>query len=144
MKELKTDIMIVTALEDIACKHFSYIKSMKIVKNRLLKYTFLKMISFAAVAGITKGLLNLRGSDFEYAPLFFAYVIIDEHNMSLFLLKKERAETNKVANHFQTEHIDVSIEEYNATLTGINNVVSNFNNEDEKMKREGEREKENI
>lgn len=81
----------------------------------------------------------MRGSDFEYAPLFFAYVIIDEHNMSLFLLKKERAETNKVDNHFQTEHIDVSIEEYNATLTGINNVVSYFNNEDEKMKSERER-----
>lgn len=73
-----------------------------------------------------KGLLNLRGSDFDYAPLFFAYVIIAEHDTYLYLLKQERATTNKIDNHFQTEHIDIIINEYNNTVTGINTVVSNF------------------
>ncbi|XP_055315123.1 xaa-Pro aminopeptidase 1-like [Sitodiplosis mosellana] len=89
MKALTADIMIVTALEDIAW------------------------------------LLNLRGSDFEYAPLFFAYVIIAENDTYLYLLKQDRATTNKIDNHFQTEHIDIIINEYNNTVAGINTVIRN-------------------
>lgn len=86
----------------------------------------LVFVTAAAVAAMTKGLLNLRGSDFDYAPLFFAYVIIVEHDTYLYLLKQERATTNKIDNHFQTERVDVIINEYNNTVTGINSVVSKF------------------
>lgn len=71
-----------------------------------------------------KGLLNLRGSDFDFTPLFFAYVIITENETYLYLMKQERATTNKIDNHFQTEHIDIITNEYNNTLAGINVVVS--------------------
>lgn len=72
------------------------------------------------------GLLNLRGSDFEYLPVFFAYAIITENEARLYLMKQDRAKTNKIDNHFQTEHIDIITSEYNDTLAGINLVVSKF------------------
>lgn len=84
------------------------------------------------------GLLNLRGSDFEYSPLFFAYVIITEYDTYLYLLKQERATTNKIDNHFLTEHIDILINEYSNILAGITNVVSTFYDQDMKKKREYE------
>lgn len=70
------------------------------------------------------GLLNLRGSDFEYLPLFFAYAIITEKDTFLYLMNQKRAKNNKIDNHFYTEHIDISINEYNDILSGINLVVS--------------------
>lgn len=123
------------------------IKSIKIFTYRFVIFLLLLLLlllvfavdaAVVAVTAMTKGLLNLRGSDFDYAPLFFAYVIIVEHDTYLYLLKQERATTNKIDNHFQTEHIDVIINEYNNTVTGINSVVSNFTTKttDHKMKRE--------
>lgn len=45
--------------------------------------------------------------------------------MYLYLLEQERAVDNDtINNHFQTEHIDVSIDEYNKTLSGLFTVVS--------------------
>lgn len=73
------------------------------------------------------GLLNLRGSDFDYLPVFFAYAIITEKETYLYLMNHERAtKNNKIDNHFQTEHIDITINEYNDTLAGINMVVSDY------------------
>lgn len=72
-----------------------------------------------------KGLLNLRGSDFEYAPLFFGYIIITDSGTFLYLLGYERGETNTVFNHFQTEHVDVKVEEYTNILAAISTTVSN-------------------
>lgn len=126
------------------------IKSIKIFTHRFVIFLLLLLllllvfavdaavVAVVAVAAMTKGLLNLRGSDFDYAPLFFAYVIIVEYDTYLYLLKQERATTNKIDNHFQTEHIDVIINEYNNTVTGINSVVSNFTTKttDHKMKKE--------
>lgn len=74
---------------------------------------------------ILKGLLNLRGGDLEYSPFFFSYLFITDNEMYLYLLNKSRAEDEvKISNHFQTEHIDIDIEEYNDTLTGLFNIVS--------------------
>lgn len=71
------------------------------------------------------GLLNLRGSDFAYLPVFFANAIITDKDCYLYLMNHERAtKNNKIVNHFQTELIDIDIKEYNETNTGINLVVS--------------------
>lgn len=72
---------------------------------------------------ICTGLLNLRGSDFEYTPLFFAYGIVTEETTYLYMLKQERI-TTEIDNHFQTDYIDIKIHEYNETMAGINTVVS--------------------
>lgn len=77
-----------------------------------------------SLANTFTGLLNLRGSDFAYLPVFFAYGIITEKECHLYLQNHERGKSNKVNNHFQIELIDVDIKEYNETLTGINMVVS--------------------
>lgn len=70
------------------------------------------------------GLLNLRGSDIEYNPVFFAYVIITNDELHIYLLNEQRF-TDKIYNHFYTEDVDVILKEYNNTLAGINNVVNN-------------------
>lgn len=61
----------------------------------------------------------MRGSDLEYSPLFYAYVTIGENNTSLYLLKEDRAATDKIDNHFQTEKVDIIYSEYNTTKPGI-------------------------
>lgn len=86
--------------------------------------TIISLHSFSIQLFVSLGLLNLRGSDFEFLPVFFAYAIITENETHLYLMKKERAATNKIDNHFQTEHIDIMTNEYNDTLAGINLVVS--------------------
>lgn len=66
----------------------------------------------------------MRGSDLEYAPLFFSYVIIGKNDTYLYLLKLERATVdNKIYNHFQTEQVDIWSYEYNTTLSGIQSFV---------------------
>lgn len=65
----------------------------------------------------------MRGSDFDYLPVFFAYAIITENETSLYLMNKKRV-NNKIDNHFQTELVDVAVREYNDTLAAINMVVS--------------------
>lgn len=72
-----------------------------------------------------KGLLNLRGSDIENNPVFFAYVILTQTELQLYVLKEDRI-TNRIENHFSQENIDVVVKEYNSTLAGINNVVGSI------------------
>lgn len=46
-------------------------------------------------------LLNLRGSDIDYNPLFFSYVIVQLHSFILFIDSKKY--TNEVAQHLKEE-----------------------------------------
>lgn len=69
--------------------------------------------------------MNLRGSDIENNPVFFAYVILTQTELQLYVLKEDRI-TLKIENHFSQENIDVTVKEYNNTLAGINNVVRNL------------------
>lgn len=68
-------------------------------------------------------LLNLRGTDIESNPVFFAYIIITQKELDLYLLKSDRYD-NRIYNHFYKEGITVNVKEYNNTLNGIINVVS--------------------
>lgn len=133
MKDMDADCFIVTALDDIACKLFPCKNQLKLFPNKLAYTHALTLFFFFALplssGGLLfsfawkKGLLNLRGSDFEYAPLFFAYAIVTDNDTYLYVLKEERANNNKIDNHFQTEHTDVIIREYNNILAGISLVV---------------------
>lgn len=68
------------------------------------------------------GLLNLRGSDIEYSSMFYAYVIVMEKEVHLYLLDEQRI-TDSIKQHFQNEGIFVTEFSYKDTLTGINRVV---------------------
>lgn len=68
------------------------------------------------------GLLNLRGSDIEANPVFFAYALLTLTELHLYILDKDRIKYN-IENHFYVEGIEVIPKEYNTTLAGINNVV---------------------
>lgn len=111
IKKLNAESHIVSALDDIACK--------KTISEKVWS----KMFSYSAMNFI--GLLNLRGSDIEYNPVFFAYVIITNDELHIYLLNEQRF-TDKIYNHFYTEDVDVILKEYNNTLAGINNVVNNW------------------
>lgn len=95
-----------------------------------LSLFLLKLYSYSFVSNkkkTTAGLLNLRGGDFDHLPVFIAYAIITNNETFLYLMHQERAKNNKIDNHFQTEHVDVKVREYNDTLAGINTVVSYYN-----------------
>lgn len=80
----------------------------------------------------------MRGSDLEYSPLFYAYVTIGENNTSLYLLKEDRAATDKIDNHFQTEKVDIIYSEYNTTKPGILSFVREKKNMHTHIERERE------
>ncbi|XP_031619772.1 xaa-Pro aminopeptidase ApepP-like [Contarinia nasturtii] len=76
--------------------------------------------------------LNLRGGDIDYSAVFFSYLIIFNDikiKPQLFLLDKERAKAHKIDNHFNTEHVDIAIEEYasNEIIVGISKALRNIN-----------------
>lgn len=55
-------------------------------------------------------LLNLRGSDIEYNPVFFAYVAITNSSVNLFV--DETKLSTAVSDHFKSESLDVSFFPY--------------------------------
>lgn len=68
------------------------------------------------------GLFNLRGTDIEANPVFFAYAILTPNELYLYIMNKERINYD-IENHFYVEGIEVLTKEYNTTLAGINSVV---------------------
>lgn len=68
------------------------------------------------------GLLNLRGMDIQNNPVFFAYIIVTENDIILYILNKDRINTD-IEKHFESEDIQVKVHEYNLTLSGIEDVV---------------------
>lgn len=69
------------------------------------------------------GLFNLRGSDIEANPVFFAYAILTLNELHLYVLNMGRINYD-IENHFYVEGIEVLVREYNATLNGIDSVVN--------------------
>ena len=53
------------------------------------------------------GLLNLRGSDIDYNPVFFAYCVVTHENVFLFIDEKKLTEA--VYKHFTQEGISVTV-----------------------------------
>lgn len=69
------------------------------------------------------GLLNLRGSDLEFSPLFFAHVIVTvDRKVYLHLAKSDRF-TDAIYNHCYMEGITVIPKTYDSLLVNIHEVV---------------------
>lgn len=71
------------------------------------------------------GLLNLRGSDIDNNPVFFAYVILTQTEIQLYVLNEKRI-TENVKKHFEEERINVKIKKYGNILDGVVSVVCNL------------------
>lgn len=56
------------------------------------------------------GLLNLRGSDIDYNPVFFAYVIVSTSSVYLFI--DESKLSDAVTEHFRSEKLQVTVKPY--------------------------------
>lgn len=72
------------------------------------------------------GLLNLRGSDITFNPVFFSYVIVTHTDVYLFV------DNNKldvsVPNHFESENVCVIIQPYDKLHTFFNDIVNTIFN----------------
>lgn len=64
----------------------------------------------------------MRGSDIENNPVFFAYVILTQTDIQLYVLDVRRV-TESVKKHFEDEKINVIVKLYEDILPGIANVV---------------------
>lgn len=101
------EAVLVTALDDIACKF-----QLKWRKEDAEELT--SLFEFL-------GLFNLRGADIEYNPVFFSYAIISHDKVSLFV-NKERI-TDDILQHFDNEGVEVDVREYEDILNGIQETV---------------------
>jgi len=68
-----------------------------------------------------KGLLNLRGSDITYNPVFYSYVIVTHTDVHLFIDSKKIVES--VPEHFKSENLSVIIQPYESLHTFFNDIV---------------------
>lgn len=124
---MNADSLLVTSLEDVACKCFCCYYFIHLFFYHYFCQSYTHTLLSPTKKKTTAGLLNLRGGDFDHLPVFIAYAIITNNETFLYLMHQERAKNNKIDNHFQTEHVDVKVREYNDTLAGINTVVSYYN-----------------
>jgi len=67
------------------------------------------------------GLLNLRGSDITYNPVFYSYVIVTHTDVHLFVDDKKLDST--VPEHFKSENLSVIIQPYDKLHTFFNDIV---------------------
>lgn len=71
---------------------------------------------------LVSGLLNLRGSDITYNPVFYSYVIVTHTDVHLFIDDKKLDST--VSEHFKSENLSVIIQPYDKLHTFFNDIVS--------------------
>lgn len=71
-------------------------------------------------------LLNLRGLDIPYNPVFFAYVILTANEVRLYVEQTSRI-TTEIWKHFQEEGVEdeIKVFDYNLIKTGLKNIVDN-------------------
>lgn len=70
------------------------------------------------------GLLNLRGSDITYNPVFYSYVIVTHTDVHLFIDDKKLDKC--VSDHFNSENLTVIIQPYDKLHTFFNDIVRFF------------------
>ncbi|CAD7091432.1 unnamed protein product [Hermetia illucens] len=68
-------------------------------------------------------LLNLRGSDISYNPVFFSYLIITPTNLHLYLRKGQVSK--KVKKHFHEEGLNITLHNYEDIIAGIKSLIQN-------------------
>eukprot|EP00735_Rhodelphis_limneticus_P006112 TRINITY_DN18471_c0_g1::TRINITY_DN18471_c0_g1_i1::g.2809::m.2809 TRINITY_DN18471_c0_g1::TRINITY_DN18471_c0_g1_i1::g.2809 ORF type:complete len:592 (+),score=155.53,sp/B0DZL3/AMPP1_LACBS/50.42/0.0,Peptidase_M24/PF00557.19/6.8e-39,Peptidase_M24/PF00557.19/3.7e+03,Creatinase_N/PF01321.13/3.2e-14,Creatinase_N/PF01321.13/0.13 TRINITY_DN18471_c0_g1_i1:141-1778(+) len=75
-------------------------------------------------------LFNLRGSDIEYNPVFWAYAIITHDNVSLFMDSSKADESVRV----HLEKHQVALRPYGEILSDLKSLVSKFDQENERWR----------
>lgn len=66
-------------------------------------------------------LLNLRGSDIEYNPVFFSFVVLSHDSLNFFV--DETRVTDEIKDHFKNENVDVTIQPYDSVYNFISRLV---------------------
>lgn len=69
-----------------------------------------------------EGLLNLRGSDIPYNPVFYAYMVITTSQVNLFV--DPHKITPNVTSHFKSEGLEVTVHPYEKILAFLEEFVS--------------------
>ncbi|KAI5740276.1 hypothetical protein M8J76_002331 [Diaphorina citri] len=67
-------------------------------------------------------MLNLRGTDIPYNPVFFSYLIITNNDVHLFI--PESKMSADIQNHFNSENCPISIHPYDAIQSFLSELVS--------------------
>lgn len=70
---------------------------------------------------LVSGLLNLRGSDINYNPVFFSYVIVSPTAVHFFV--EESKITGAVRDHFLQEGLSVTIHPYDKVYSFLTEQV---------------------
>lgn len=71
------------------------------------------------------GIVNLRGSDVEYNPVFFSYLILTHKKLLLFVDEYKLLNDSLV--QLNIEKVDFSLRKYEDILLGIDEMVSEQN-----------------
>lgn len=71
------------------------------------------------------GLLNLRGSDIDFNPVFFAYVVVTTEQVYFFVDHNKLPATYK--EHFADNDISITILPYNEITEQLNELVRRTN-----------------
>lgn len=71
---------------------------------------------------IFPGLLNLRGSDIPYNPVFYAYVVVTMQDVLVFI--DDQKITPAVQTHFSTESLNVTLHPYEKVFSYLEDLVS--------------------
>lgn len=69
-------------------------------------------------------LLNLRGGDIEYNPVFFSYLVLTLNSIHLFI--DDSRITSNIRNHFNSENCPVAVHSYEKILPFIRKLISNL------------------
>lgn len=72
------------------------------------------------------GLLNLRGSDIPYNPVFYAYVVITTTQVIVFIDPNKI--TPAVHSHFAAENLNATLQPYDKMVPFLEDLVSSLYN----------------
>ncbi|KAK7869696.1 hypothetical protein R5R35_011768 [Gryllus longicercus] len=109
-------------VEPLTLKYTGKISKNKVEEVRTMMKE--KKVSLLVITGLDEiaWLLNLRGSDITYNPVFFSYAMVSLSNVYLFI--DESKITPSVKNHFIQEEIEVKMFPYEKILSVLKEQVS--------------------
>lgn len=76
-------------------------------------------------------LLNLRGDDIEYNPLFYSYLIIQGKELTLYTDNHERFESEELSSYLK--EINCSLKKYEDVWTDIRKIATQLHNDQKKI-----------
>jgi Xaa-Pro aminopeptidase len=115
MADAGAETLVLTELDEVACKSFLRlwgISEFDLTQNR---YYYVYWYTWI-------GLLNLRGSDIPYNPVFFAYVIVTSSDVEIFINLKKLSDS--VRDSLKSEEKNVVFHTYESIVVRLNEIVS--------------------